>query len=59
MLKHKVNIQVTAPNLQLAEEKAMYLEQLSKLDIESLFILHEKSKKSGISKKLKQFQHLI
>lgn len=59
MIKHKINIQVVAPSQEVAKEKAMYLEQLSRLDTESLFILSEKSRKTGIGKKLKQFQHLI
>lgn len=59
MIKHKQTILIQAPTSDLAEQKKKYLEQLSRLDPAVLEILAEKSKKSGISNKLIQFQHLI
>ena len=59
MLNHKIDIEIQAPTKGVAKQKATYLEELSKLDIGSLKILAEKSKKQGIAQKLRAFQHLI
>lgn len=59
MLKHTLNIQVEAPTKEVANQKKTFLEQIGRLDLDTLQILAQKSKKSGISQKLKQFQHLI
>jgi len=59
MLRHSLEIKIQAPTGSIAQQKKIYLEQLSTMELGTLKILAEKSKKKGISKKLKQFQHLI
>lgn len=59
MLRHTVEIAIKAPTKSLAQQKKAHLEQLSTLEPDVLKILANKSKKAGISTKLRQFQHLI
>ena len=59
MIKYQTTIQITAPTLGVSNQKKVFLEQLATLDIGTLKILADKSKKNGISQKLRKFQHLI